>query len=139
MATLCPGASSSDVKVLPSIGFASSIGNNEAETRAAVTRSGSPWPEMSTCSSRKAPRVLNDLCSRTKMAKSGAEKPTLGYPIPGKPSPSAMSLDGSLNGKGRKSTVFTTLKIAVFAPMPSASVTTATAVKPGFLASIRKP
>ena len=33
----------------------------------------------------------------------------------------------------------TTLKIAVFAPMPSASVTTATIVKPGFFASIRIP
>src|SRR6266404_9853259 len=31
----------------------------------------------------------------------------------------------------------TTLKIAVFAPMPGASVSTATAVKPGFFTSIR--
>src|SRR5439155_12975942 len=30
------------------------------------------------------------------------------------------------------------LKIAVFAPMPSASVSTATAVKPGFLSNWRK-
>jgi hypothetical protein len=29
--------------------------------------------------------------------------------------------------------VFTTLKIAVFAPMPNASAMTATIVKPGFL------
>ena len=33
-------------------------------------------------------------------------------------------------GSGRSSTPFTTLKIAVFAPMPSASVSTATTVKP---------
>jgi hypothetical protein len=32
----------------------------------------------------------------------------------------------------------TTLKMAVFAPMPSASVSTATAVKPGFFNSWRK-
>ena len=31
------------------------------------------------------------------------------------------------------------LKIVLFAPIPSASVITATAVKPGFFASIRKP
>ena len=42
-------------------------------------------------------------------------------------------------GKGRSKTAFTTLKIAVLAPMPSASVNTATAVKPGFFPSIRKP
>jgi hypothetical protein len=33
----------------------------------------------------------------------------------------------------------TTLKIAVFTPMPSASVSTATVVKPGFLRNIRAP
>jgi hypothetical protein len=38
---------------------------------------------------------------------------------------------GSSNGSGRSRTAFTTLKIAPFAPMPSASVATATAVKPG--------
>ena len=32
----------------------------------------------------------------------------------------------------------TTLKIAVFAPIPSARVSTATAVKPGFFSSWRK-
>jgi hypothetical protein len=32
-----------------------------------------------------------------------------------------------------------TLKIAVFAPMPTATVSTAIAVNPGFLMSIREP
>src|SRR5437660_4501415 len=45
---------------------------------------------------------------------------------------------GSLNGGGRSSTALTTLKIAVFAPMPSASVSTATMVKPGFFSNWRK-
>ena len=36
-------------------------------------------------------------------------------------------------------TAFTKLNIAVFAPMPRASVATATAVKPGFFANIRNP
>lgn len=36
-------------------------------------------------------------------------------------------------------TAFTKLNIAVFAPMPRASVATATAVKPGFFPSIRNP
>src|SRR5213080_766194 len=42
------------------------------------------------------------------------------------------------NGNGRNKTPFTTVKIAVFAPMPSASVNTATAVKPGFFNNWRK-
>src|SRR5467141_2330642 len=42
------------------------------------------------------------------------------------------------NGNGRNKTPFTTLKMAVFAPMPSASVSTATAVKPGFFSNWRK-
>src|SRR5437016_12312887 len=59
---------------------------------------------------------------------------------------SSMSLDfsetnasrfGSLNGGGRSSTALITLKMAVLAPMPSASVSTATVAKPGFLNSWR--
>jgi hypothetical protein len=38
---------------------------------------------------------------------------------------------GSLNGSGFSSTAFTTLKMALFAPIPSARVSTATVVKPG--------
>ena len=34
--------------------------------------------------------------------------------------------------------MFTKLNMAVFAPMPSASVSTATAVKPGFFSNWRK-
>jgi hypothetical protein len=40
-------------------------------------------------------------------------------------------------GSGRSSTAFTTLKMAVFAPIPSASATTAMMVKPGAFASMR--
>ncbi len=36
-------------------------------------------------------------------------------------------------------TALSKLKIAVFAPMPRASVAMATVVKPGFFASIRNP
>ena len=40
--------------------------------------------------------------------------------------------------QGRKKTALMMLNKAVFAPMPSASVSTATAVKPGFFSSWRK-
>ena len=41
-------------------------------------------------------------------------------------------------GSGRSSTALTKLKIVVFAPMPSASESTATIVKPGLLRSERR-
>ena len=46
---------------------------------------------------------------------------------------------GSCHGRGRRSTASTTLKIAALAPMPSASVAIATAVKPAFRRSVRLP
>src|SRR2546425_8940935 len=48
------------------------------------------------------------------------------------------SRSGSLNGRGRNNTLPTTLKIAVFAPIPSASVSRVTRVKRGFLSNWRK-
>src|SRR5216117_589624 len=45
---------------------------------------------------------------------------------------------GSGYGSGLSRTPWMMLNIAVFAPMPSASVSTATAVKPGFFSSWRK-
>ncbi len=47
------------------------------------------------------------------------------------------SRSGSSYGSGRNTTASTTVKTAEFAPTPRASVSTATAVKAGFLASIR--
>src|SRR5215211_1106390 len=40
-------------------------------------------------------------------------------------------------GSGRRRTALTMLKMAVFAPIPRASVTIATAAKPGFLRNCR--
>ena len=47
----------------------------------------------------------------------------------------------SASGKGmdRSNTPLTTVNTAVFAPIPRASVSTATAVNPGFLRSMRRP
>jgi hypothetical protein len=46
---------------------------------------------------------------------------------------------GSSHGNGRSRTAWAALKIAVLAPMPRASVATATAVKPGARRSCRRP
>jgi hypothetical protein len=47
------------------------------------------------------------------------------------------SRSGSAYGNGLRSTPLTTLKMALFAPIPSASVSTATMVNPGLLTSRR--
>ena len=44
----------------------------------------------------------------------------------------------SAKGSGRSSTALSTVKIAVFAPMPRASVSSTMTVNPGALASDRK-
>jgi hypothetical protein len=48
------------------------------------------------------------------------------------------SRPGSRNGRGRSMTAWTTLNMAVQAPMPKARVSMATAAKPGFLNSWRR-
>src|SRR5215472_515527 len=50
-----------------------------------------------------------------------------------------MSRSALATGRGRSNMPFTALKIAVLAPMPNASVTTATRVMVGFLMSMRTP
>jgi len=50
---------------------------------------------------------------------------------------SCIKASGLGYGSGRSSTPFTTLKIAVLAPMPSARVSTATVVKPGLRRKVR--
>jgi hypothetical protein len=63
-------------------------------------------------------------------------------PIPTAPAfrlKSIMSWSGLLTGGLRSSMVLITLKMVLFTPMPRANVNTATAVKPGFFASMRTP
>jgi hypothetical protein len=62
---------------------------------------------------------------------------SLGNPNPGAECQTPTSRSGSANGSGFSRTPRTTLKIAVLAPIPSASVSTATAVKSGARTSLR--
>src|ERR1700679_3597736 len=52
---------------------------------------------------------------------------------------SVTNCSGCGYGSGRSSTPFTTLKSAVFAPIPSASTVTAAKLNPGFCRSTRSP
>ena len=53
--------------------------------------------------------------------------------------PMRIKRSGCAYGNGRMSTLSTTVNIAVFAPMPNASVSTASAANPGELRNIRRP
>ena len=66
-----------------------------------------------------------------------SEKLLCSQPRCGRASQSWTSRSGSRNGSGRSSTVRITLNRAVFAPMPSTSVSTAMLAKPGSLRSVR--
>src|SRR6266516_7553109 len=136
--SLRPAASSSGRKRRPSSGRTRRMGKNVAETRKASTRSGLSRLVRLKSLEPIAARFSNTwfcACQSTKVP--GA---TLKV---GKPNFTLLSCNrtnrsGSGKESGRNKTPFTTLKMAVFAPMPSASVSTATAVKPGFLSNWRK-
>jgi hypothetical protein len=77
--------------------------------------------------------------SRRKSQKLGAETMfQLSGPLP-KVSHTSTRRSAAGNGRGFNSVLSITLKMVVFAPMPSASVSIATNAKPGFCAKFRKP
>ena len=75
-------------------------------------------------------------CAR-QSRKFGCEVANVGQPRSTLLSQMRTSRSGSAKGSGRNITALTTLKIAVLAPTPSASVTAATRVKPGLFRSAR--
>ena len=88
---------------------------------------GHPDDQIESLSSHvsyKEPLLLFHNNSRTLESVSAVIPPHL-------PGPNRTNWDGLLTGRAFSSTAFVKLKIAVFAPIPSASVRTATAVKPG--------
>ena len=60
-------------------------------------------------------------------------------PICGAEPQKATMRSGSANGSGRSSTAFTTLNMAALAPIPSESVTSATAARAGCWRRERSP
>jgi hypothetical protein len=86
-----------------------------------------------------APRSSNTRLMRRKSAMSGPDTGMAPGTMAGIASWTSASRSGSGKGSGRSRTALTTLKMAVVAPMPSASVTAATAVKPGERRSRRAP
>ena len=134
-----PIAFSSSVNVRPRRGATRRMGKRLAVTRTPCSRSGSPRPVrlklrlpwMSAMSSNALfwARQSRQLAALT------APRPSWGL----KAVQTLTSRSGSPKGRGRSRTPCTTLNIAVVAPMPNASVTTAAAVKVGCLRSVRPP
>ena len=108
---------------------------NEAVTLAPSISCGSPAPVRFADDGVIAVAPENTpLCVVTSM-KFGGESVIDSRPL--RPWNSCTRRAGSRYGSGRSSTPLTTVKTAVLAPMPSASVRTATTAKPGWRRSMR--
>src|SRR5438309_6678258 len=133
-----PGCPSSAVNVRPSNGGTSHKPKNSGVTHTPGTDWGNSSPRnVSPSLSLYAARRANKLvCWRASRSASGL--------MPGHQprslctTPSCTNRSGCSTGSGSNTAVFTTLTMAVVAPMPSARVSTATAVKPGFFSNWRK-
>ncbi len=126
---------SSAVKLRPSASGTPSTSRKLSDTPTARNRAGSPAPVIvgRRPKSKKAkyPASASKLlfCSRHALKVSAR---VVRADSPPEPSFSIQaSRSGAANGSGRRSTALTMLNIAVQAPMPSPSVSSATVVKPG--------
>ena len=132
--------SSSGRKARPSSACTPSAGNRLAEMYEARIFSLPPaWTRLNSVSP-----VQNAICSNTRCcvcqsSKSGGVTDSCSIPFCGLRSHSITRCSGSGYGSGLSNTPLTTLKIAVFAPMPRASVKIASNVKPGCFRNIRTP
>jgi hypothetical protein len=117
----------------------SSTLKKSAETLTPLTNSGSSPPERFT--PEPIPDVAATPSNEALFSRQNTNLDSLAPPklAPPRSGHNAIMRSGSAYGSGRSSTALTTVKIAVVAPIPSANVTTAIKVKPGFFDSTRKP
>ena len=134
---LAPSRSSSAEKLRPKRGFIPRISKKPAEIISPCRCSGSPCPERLNPVERYAAMELKLRFIRRQSSKFGYEiDPFLKFGI----SVNKETIcSGCGYGSGLSNTPFTTEKIAVFAPIPSARVKMAIRAKPGDLASMRAP
>ena len=131
--------SSPGKKVRPRTGATSRTEKNSADTLNAAIDIGSPAPVRL----KPSPRMIAifsklGACSR-QATNSCAEIGRLESLEEARLSHIITSRSGSLKGNGFSSTALIRLKMELFAPIPKASVRTATTVKPGVFASVRQP
>ena len=134
-----PRSPSLGSSVRPSSGFVVNTEKKFWVTAMVLASEGSPRPvRVSEWLARPAMALKTWLLSRNS-SRLGYDIPASVIPRFGFASGNKASRPGSGYGSGRSRTASTTEKIAVFAPMPSASVKIATTVKPGDLRSMRSP
>ena len=121
----------------PRIGLTPNRGKNPAETCRMARCCGSPCPVNATSVSRNPSRPSNTVFCDRQSSRFAMAMYISGNP--GARSESVTRRSGCGYENGRSSTALITEKMAVLAPMPMAKVRMTTAVKPGFLRSIRKP
>src|SRR5262249_40449710 len=108
-------------------------------TKQPSKRSGSPLSAKVKFRERYAPIYSNDRFCALQSAKSRYEAEFIVVPFRECVISKVTNFSGSEKGSGLRSTAFTTLKIAVFAPMPRVRAITATRVKPGVFRNVLKP
>jgi hypothetical protein len=115
------------------------MSKNPSDTTPATSSSGSPAPVSASVALRTATMCSNDVPCVRQSAKLGQEVMSSSMPCRGLVSQTVLSPPGSGNGSGLSSTPRTTLKTAVVAPTPRASVSSVVAAKPGLRPSERRP
>src|SRR5215469_17828481 len=119
----------------PIEGFTPRIEKNSADTIFPLICSGSPVPVKLKLSGRYAAIDESEWLSRFQSRKLGYEiEPSVKF---GLLSNTTTNLSAAGKGKELRSTPFTMEKTAVFAPIPSASVSSATAVNARFFRNMR--
>ena len=111
------------------------MSNRLAVTCCDGIRSASAVPVMVISALRTAPTASNEWLWSRQSRKFRYDTVSLGNC--GQCSANSTSLCGSRYGSGRSSTAFTMLNIALFAPIPNASVSTATHANPLSFLSLR--
>ena len=132
-ATAGPGRPSAAVKSRPIAGLTPSTVKRLITCAPAIRSEGSPGaaPRTAVLNVAKAASDSKDCASRCQSAKSAADTLLLLMPCSGLNAISRTRCSEPGYGSGRRSTALSALKMAVFAPMPSASVARIIAVETG--------
>jgi hypothetical protein len=132
------GRSSSSTKKRPSVGCTASARNIAAVMVAPRTCSGSPPPSV-TLRQRKAPTASKDWLRVAQSNNVGGDASITGTGSLGLVSQRTTSRSASGKGVARRMTRSKIVKMAVFVPMPRASVRTATTANVGRRSMSRRP
>ena len=130
------GSSSCQVSKRPSRGLSFKVGNAEPVAYAPVMGRAPPFSVKTIGAFFQAKRSVNALCCSRRRSNIG---PDIGSGSPGGPKEMRTSSRGAGTSRLRSSRASIKEKTAVLEPIPNATVSTATAVKPVFFASMRKP